>query len=922
MADFLLTTKLQIPPVRPNLVMRPRLLAQLDAGLAYPLTLVTAPPGSGKTTIVSAWLRSRMAQDGQGAHTTAGDEPPALQVAWLSLTEEDNEVTQFLTYLSTAVAIWRPGLADMVLALLEATPPPAPRSVVTLLINALSQLPTHAPVYQRTYVLVLDDYHLIHTPAIHDALTFLVEHSPAQFHLLLTSRSDPPLPLATWRARGQLAELRTADLRFTPEEAVAFLNGTMALALPNADVVALEARTEGWAAGLQLAALALRGRTDRAAFLQAFTGGHRYVLGYLIDEVLARQPEQTQRFLEQTAVLERLCGDLCDAVTGEPGSQRTLEMLHRANLFTIALDEEGKWYRYHHLFRDVLRLRLQQTQADLMPTLQQRASGWFEAHGFLDEAIEHALAAQDLKHASDLIVGAFLPLWKRSALGTLRRWIERLPEVAFHQHPDLAFWSAALLAYTGQLDLVETRLDLAEALYRAVPSAQAPRPEESRGRLGRVAWLRGMLAGRRGAASQALRFAEQAFNLLPPDDFLFRGGTFIILGLVYLIRDELVEAQHAYEQAVALARATDHWFLLSGALGRLAPLQVTLGRLRAAAASCRQLLALPIAQSGRLPAAGYAHVGLAEVCYQWGELDSAAEHVATGLALGEAASIVDLIHTAALVQARVKAAQGVQAEAFAMLRRAHATAPQVGGANVARRVQAVEALIQLRSGQIEATARWARSLTPLDTEDSLLSELEGLVQAHLQLAESQPDAALVMLQSLLLAAETAERLGSVIEILVLQARALVASGQLEAAIDTLKRALVLAEPEGYVQLFVDESAVMVELLRTVGRRGSAGHLRPYLSRLLAPCAETQGTAPPEPVAAPARPPASRLIEPLTEREQAVLRLVAEGAANEQIATTLVISIHTVRKHVSNILAKLAVASRTEAVARARQLGLL
>lgn len=896
----LLQTKLHMPLNRGSQILRSDLIARLDAGIreGHPCAFVIAPAGSGKTTLISQWIREK--------HISA---------AWVSLDKEDNDPVRFWTYVCAAMQSIEVNLAQKAFQLLQSPQLPSDEVFLNTLLNEVA-------AYETQFSLVLDDYHLIETLSVHRALAYFIDYMPSHIQLLISSRIEPPLPLPRLRARGELVEIRAADLAFDEAETDLFLADIMKLDISTEAVTALVKRTEGWAAGLQLAALALRGRADYQGFFQEFTGGHRYILGYFIDEVLGRQPENIQRFLLKTAILQRLNGELCDAVTGESGSHEILEDLLRENLFTVALDEQGMWYRYHHLFQDVLRIHLEKTYPDMIPDLHQRASLWYEKQGLLDQAIEHALATQDLKRAGDLIVDAYLPLWKHSALGTLRRWIDNLPEVAFQQHADLAFWSGALLGYTGRLSEAEQRLKLAEAQWQTLMSSEALSPEQFTRQRGRVAMIRGILAARQGLNADALRLAEEAFALLPPDEFVFRGGAFTVLGLAHLNQGELAEAQQDYLMAAEQARAADHWFLLAGALGRLVPIQIALGQLHAAATTCRQLLGLPIIQSGAFPASGFAHVGLASVFYQQGLLADAEKHAAIGLELGETASIVDLVYSATLVQTLIKAALGRRDESLLLLQRASEIAPKVGGEHVTRRVQATEALIGLQFGELEDAYRWERNLRYFESDDPLLAEFESLVRIRLQLIEGRLAEVVSTLQKLLTEAEATQRMGSVIETLILQARAYIALRQKEHATDVLRQALTLAEPEGYVQVFVNEGMTMVELLRAVGRQTGASYLRSYIGRLLTAFPnKDQGDAS-QLSSLNSQLASSVLIEPLSERELEVLRLLGEGASNEQIASHLVISIHTVRKHVSNILEKMDAKNRTEAVAYARRSGLL
>jgi LuxR family maltose regulon positive regulatory protein len=940
MAMPVLTTKLYIPPPRPEQVPRARLLARLDAalGLHHRLILVSAPPGFGKTTLLSEWvahLRSGAAAD------------PALagRVAWVSLDAGDNALPRFLAYLIAALQTIEGGVGAGVLGALQAPgladagPPPALEPLLTALINELAALPE--PV-----LLVLDDYHLIEAPAIHQALTFLLDHLPLDMGLVLATRADPPLPLSRLRSRGALTELRQADLRFTPGEAAAFLNQTMGLELRAEEIAALEARTEGWIAGLQLASLALSGQGtpplsgDRgvAAFVEAFAGDDRYVVDYLVEEVLDRQAEAVHSFLLETSILDRLSGPLCDAVrfggAETPGSsaradavrfggaetpdsaeganagmhddsQALLEELDRRNLFLVPLDGKRRWYRYHRLFADLLRHRLHQARPKRVPALHRRASRWYEDNGFLTDAVEHALAAEDFERVAGLIEPASWAHLSQGGAATLLGWLDALPAELLHSRPRLDLLYAWALLAAMQLEAIEARLHDVE---RRLPAA-GPTPIR-----GEIATIRATLAGLRGDTPAAIELAEEALDHLPAGELHLRGILADILGAAYDASGNTEAASQAYTEAAALCQAAGNPLIALIALGNLARLQEMQGRLRQAADTCYQALELAAGLQGEPPpSVGMAEAGLGKLAYEWDELDDAARHLEAAIERGRRGGIVELVAAGCAALAPVYQARGDLEGVTALIEEAERLVQTVGiSAGSRAQVAATRARLWLQQGDLEATAGWASGLAVDDDYDPLRQvEVIALARLLLALAPSEPDRledALRLLEDLLRATEAQGWMGQALEILVLQAVALQMAGEPEQAMDALVRALSLGEPEGYVRTFLDLGAPMRELLQAAARRG----IRPaYVERLLARA--TGETAP----AAP-----SPLVEPLSDRELEVLRLIAAGLSNREVARELVITPGTAKWHAHNIYGKLGVHSRTQAVARARELGLL
>ncbi len=924
----LLTTKLYLPPARRNLVSRPRLTARLGEGLTRPLTLISAPAGYGKTTLISEWRASAAGRD--------------FPLAWLSLDEGDNDTARFLTYVIAALAALKPGFGEVTLGLVGIPQPPPPQAILTNLVNELSGI-------EGPFALVLDDYHVIAARPIHDALTFLLDHLPPQMRLVLLTRADPPLPLARLRARDQLTEIRAADLRFTVEEATAFLDRMLGLALAPEQVAALEQRTEGWIAGLQLAALSAQRRSDLHDFITAFAGSHRYIVDYLAEEVLNRQPEPVRDFLLRTSILKRLCGELCDAVTDEQRrtnaeaqmagdapvlssvlrpSSAVLEDLDRANLFLIPLDDERRWYRYHHLFGDVLRQRLQEAHPDLPVELRRRASEWHEHNGFTLEAIEYALAARDFERAGRLLDPIGAALAARGSVQLVLRWIEALPEALLQAQPRLMLIHATALTFANQLAAAQSRAQQAQA---AVPDDGSVTAYAVRGWANVVLATTSLYAGDI-AASVAL--AREGLALLPPTETVVRASAAALAARAYqLTGDVTTPAETQVAAAAENALVSGSPVGIVSSLANLAWLYVLQGRLRQAMAAFERLAdAMPAA--GVLPnvfnSLSY-YVGLGYVLRERNELDAAEASLAQGMALVRSAitAYPHVVTLGYIAWARLWLVRGDIAAAHRTLDELDALADRLGYApRLVRQAHAARVQIWLARGEPAPAARWAESsgLAADDADLPYVREHEYVALARVLIAQRRAAEAIRLLDRLIGLAEAGGRLGNVIELLALQAMAHQAGDNWTNAVAALGRALTLAQPEGYVRVFVDEGEALRTGIREWGLRTSDGthvgadaiRMKAYVAKLLAAFGEPATTSTPQyPV-----PNTQYLVEPLSDRELEVLRLLAAGKSNQEIADALILALGTVKKHLNNIFGKLGVESRTQCVARARVLNLL
>ena len=902
MVDAILTTKLYIPSARPQVVSRPRLIDRLTEGLTRKLIVVSAPAGYGKTTLLSQWV--------------GRNEFPA---AWVSLDESDNDPQRFLTYVVSALQTIEANMGAGALSLLQSPQPLPTESILNSLINEVAETP-------RDFILVLDDYHLIEVRPIHDALTFLLDHLPPQMHLVIATRSDPPLPLAHLRGGGELTELRAADLRFTPDEAATFLNQVMGLSLSAEEVTALETRTEGWIVGLQMAALSMQGRADTASFIQAFTGSHHFIIDYLVEEVLQRQPERVRNFLLQTSILDRLSGPLCDAVTGQEDGRGMLEALERGNLFVVPLDDKRLWYRYHHLFADVLHAHSMEQQPDQVPIRHRRASEWYEQNGLSADAVRHALAAEDFERAAGLVELAWPSMDRSFQSATWLGWVKALPDELVRARPVLSVGYAWALLNDGQLEAVETRLRDAERwldttadMNERVPSAEMVVVDEEQFRSlpATIATARAFHAQAVGDVPGAVKYARRALDLLPEEDYLGRGMAAVLLGLTYLASGDLEAAHRTIADGLASVQMGGGiLYAISGA-HVLADIRMVQGRLHEALRTYEQSLQLA-ADQGESVVRGTAdlYVGMSELQCERGDLEAAAQHLLRSKELGERAAIPETQYRWCVAMAGMKEAQGDLDGALDLLDEAERRYITWALPNV-RPIAALKTRVWVAQGRLAEALGWVRE-RGLSVEDELsyLREFEHITLARLLIAQHNSEGeerpiheAMELLKRLLKAAEEGERTGSVIEILVLQALAHEAEGDLPLALVPLDRALTLAEPEGYVRIFVDEGPPMAALLREATKRGTAPN---YVSQLLRAFGKAEGITPVT----------QHLIEPLSERELEVLRLLGTELNGPEIARELVVALSTIRTHTRNIYSKLGVNSRRAAVHQAEELDLL
>ncbi len=911
MSGDLLQTKLYVPRLRPSLVPRLRLKERLNQGLqlGHKLTLISAPAGFGKTTLVSDWIQAM------------SEVTPPFATAWLSLDEGDNDLNSFLIYFIAAIQTVEPDFGLDPLAALQSSGATNIEAVLMVLLNEIADL-------SQTLVLVLDDYHVIENQLIDKALTFLLDHSPATLHLVITTRIDPALPLARLRGRGQLTDLRVADLRFTNEEATTFLKQMMHLEISAENIAALGARTEGWITGLQLAALSLQERDAEyvTRFIQSFTGIHHHILDYLVEEVLQQQPPRLHSFMLQTSILTRLTGSLCEAVCDFENDSPThsdghtlLNRLAKSNLFIVPLDDERRWYRYHHLFADLLRFRLQQEQANMIPELHCRASKWHEEHGFIDQAIRHAIAADDLEQAARLVAEHSFPANERGEVSTVRRWFELLPDERVRSDPSLSVDYAWTLFLSSQIGAVEERLNDAEALLsrQTTPINSKKVTELSC----QINTLRAILYGIQGKPMRSTEVAQQVLRILPDDRRSERGILLLTLAVNFRDLGDIAQASQSYADAVTLLLAAENIMAAIMAVEQLVRLLVMQGKLVQAVEVCQEMLdasaEFSASEQLRALSSDMARANMSHVLYERNELADAEVYMRRGIKQTKRGGFLQSLISGQMLLARILQARDDANGANKMLQAAINSTQMDLQPMYQAELTACQVQLWLAQEELDTASRWAQeSNLSAEIEFNLQNEYEHISLARVLVAQGRASSdgvmlirALGLVERLALSAESAGRMGHLIDLLILQALALDAQGDLNQALSSLERALELAEPQGFVRIFLDNGSPIIRLLKEATRRDIAAE---YAIKLLTQIdTDSQSDTP-----------SSILIDPLSDRELEVLHLMAQDLSYREIANQILVSLNTVRTHVKNIYSKLMVHKRSEAVAKARELNLL
>ncbi|MCL4859636.1 MAG: hypothetical protein KJZ93_09530 [Caldilineaceae bacterium] len=923
--SLLLVTKFALPRRQSSYVKRPRLHARLAEGVARPLTLLSAPPGFGKSSLLGAWLAEQEAA-------------PSPRSAWLTLDDHDNDPLRFWMAVIAALQRVESSLGAPALALFfDANPPP----VETILTSLINELATRT----EPLLLVLDDYHVIEQPAIHRTLAFLIEHAPSQLHLVISSRADPPLPLARWRARGLLAELRTDDLRFTPEEALAFFHRAMRLPLSTTEVAKLSDRTEGWIAGMQLAALSMQGAANIQTFIRGFSGSNRYIIDYLVEEVLNRQPEPLRVFLLQTAILDRLCGGLCDAVvlpTAPAGSsQALLEQLEQANLFLIPLDEERRWYRYHHLFAEALRNRLRQSPRAEWGELHRRASKWYEANGLTPEAIHHALASDDIDRVATLVEQVGLAGFAQPVIQQqLSTWLARLPQATIQARPRLCLIQAWRHFNQLQIAAALQAVDWAEAQCASDHSASDGQCK------GEIAAMRALITALHPAANpaQVIDEGNRALSLLHTTQPAFRSIAAGAVAAAYIRQEQLCLAEPALAEAIRMGRAATNLHLTIVAWTNLAMVQRVRGALRHSRTTCQAALEwLRSLDAEAIPGAGSLHTILAGLHREWNDLTTGERHAECAVRHGEAGAIPLLMVVSRLALMDVQRARGQIALARQTWAEAVALIDQHGLPLFRDATAAMSAQLSLAEGDLDAARAWVQAnaqqgatMAPVYNIFELVYQYEvvRVARAQILLAQAQArgnraafDDLVAYIRHLRTEAQSANSCLLAIKIDLLEARARHAVGHAEEAATRLRLALTRAAPEGYLGVFLDEGEPLRRLLTELQPHLADAHAQAHAGVVLAAFGaaaspDNHHSPAPMPSPLPHLAPAESLIEPLSPRELEVLHLMAAGLSNQEIADELIVALSTVKKHINNIFGKLGAAHRTQALVLARQHNLL